>query len=473
MMSREELMQLDKEEIIDILLSMFSIVQQQAERIAELEAQLNKNSKNSSKPPSSDGFKKPVSLRESSGKKVGGQRGHEGNGFKITQEPDEYIRHEPEACVNCPRSGECRDNQEICETRYEIDINIQTVTTAHQAVRVKCPETAQILTGKFSETINATIQYGTNLKALVVSLNTIGMVSINRVHEILSGLFGIPLSTGTITTMISECAEKVSETVDEIKKAIINSPVIHNDETGIRVDKQTMWAHTASTGSLTYIDVVPKRGKDGINAIGILTEYQGISVHDCWGPYFRYDSIIHGLCCAHLRRELTGVVENTGQAWAQNMIDMLLCMKYDKEELTEQGKTEADQSMSDEYNNAYDEIIADAINQNPLPEPSDKKKGRPKKGKVRALIDRLVKHKDKIILFFTDFSVPFDNNQAERDIRMFKVKQKVSGCFRTIAGVKQFAAILSYLNTARKQGIPAFFAVKNAFLGEPFTVAVE
>jgi transposase len=470
MITKEELMKLDKEEIINIL---FVIIQQQAEKIAELEARLNKNSKNSSKPPSSDGYKKPVSMRKPSGKKAGGQTGHNGNGFKITKEPEKYIRHEPAACNNCPRTAECQYNKEICETRYEIDINIQTTTTAHQAIRVKCPETAEILTGSFPETINATIQYGTNLEALAVSLNTVGMVSINRTHEILSGLFGIPVSTGTIATMVSDCAEKVSKTVNEIKQVILGSPVMHNDETGIRVDKQTMWAHTASTGSLTYIDVVQKRGKEGMDAIGILPSYQGTTIHDCWRPYFHYDTLRHGLCNAHLLRELTGVVENTGQMWAQNMMDMLLCMKEDKETLISHGKTEAEPSMLEEYNTAYDEFLSEAVKQNPLPESNGPKRGRPKKGKTRALIDRLSLHKDKYLLFFTDFTVPFDNNQAERDIRMFKVKQKVSGCFRSLEGAHQFASVLSYINTARKQGVSSFSAIKDALLGVPFVLATE
>jgi len=184
-MRREDLERLDKNELIDILLAL-------AAKVAELEARLNMNSKNSSKPPSSDGFNKPKSLRAPSGKKPGGQKGHEGSGLKLLRKPDTYITHEPEECAHCPDGVMCHAQKTICETRHEIDIEIKTTTTAHQITRVKCPLSARILTGRFPEGIDSSIQYGINMQALAVSLNTVGMVSINRTHEILSGVFGVP-----------------------------------------------------------------------------------------------------------------------------------------------------------------------------------------------------------------------------------------------------------------------------------------
>src|SRR5215469_4912200 len=276
--NRDELLKLDKEEIIAVL---FAIIHRQAEKIAELEARLNQNSANSSKPPSSDSFKKPKSLRKPSGKKPGGQKGREGKGLKLMHDPDSYVQHAPSQCAHCPKAAQCKADAKVCETRYEIDIVVNTVTTAHQILRVRCPISSNVLTGCFPSGINSTMQYGVNLEALAISLNTIGMVSINRTHEILSGVFGVPISCGTISAMISGCAQKVSGTVDEIKAGIIQEPLIHVDETGTRVDKQTVWAHTASTDALTYIAVQERRGKKGMDTIGILLAFLCTAIHDC------------------------------------------------------------------------------------------------------------------------------------------------------------------------------------------------
>jgi transposase len=231
-MNKEELMKLEKEEIIVLLLS---IIEQQAKEIAELKRQLNQNSKNSSKPPSSDGFNKPApkSLRKSSGKPVGGQKGHEGNGLKLIGEPNATFTHEPIECTNCTRKSECDSARVIKETRYEIDIQIEPLTTAHQIVIVNCPHTQTVLTGSFPGHLQGTLQYGVNVSALTVALNTVGMVSINRTHEILSGVFGIPISTGTVSNMVSECAQTVRPAVAAIKEAIKSEPLIHADETGV------------------------------------------------------------------------------------------------------------------------------------------------------------------------------------------------------------------------------------------------
>ncbi|MDR0288168.1 MAG: DUF6444 domain-containing protein, partial [Clostridiales bacterium] len=277
-MRREELEHLEKNELIEIILALAAQVAELTAKVAELEARLKMNSKNSSKPPSSDGFNKPKSLRTKSGKKAGGQHGHEGAGLELYNQPDNYASHEPEECVHCSNAAICQSKKMVNETRHEIDINIQTTTTAHQTIRVICPLSNETLTGRFPDGINSTMQYGSNMQALAVSLNTVGMVSINRTHEILSEVFGVPISTGTIAAMVSNCAEKVADSVNEIKEAIIQEPIINLDETGIRVDKQTVWAHTASTENLTYIEVQPSRGKPGMDAIGILLAFIGTAI---------------------------------------------------------------------------------------------------------------------------------------------------------------------------------------------------
>jgi transposase len=467
-LNKEELLKLDKEEIIALLLS---IIERQATEIAELKSQINQNSKNSSKPPSSDGYKKPApkSLRKPSGKKVGGQKGHEGNGLKLLKEPDNIVTHEPSECTQCPLKASCATQRAVKETRYELDINIEIETTAHQVLSVQCPQTEALFSGSFPAHIRGTMQYGVNIEALAVSLNTVGMVSINRTHEILSGVFGVPISTGTISAMAAGCAQSVAPSVLEIKEAIKAEPLIHSDETGVDVDKKTAWAHVASTDRLTYIDVHENRGKKGLDAIGILIMFIGTVIHDCWAPYFKY-AVRHGLCVAHLLRELIGISENTGQVWAQSLIDLLLAMKQTKEKLVSHGYEAATAYYLRKYSRMFDDTLADALIHNPVPEREPGKRGRVKRGKTGALVDRLISYKSMYMLFFTDFSVPFDNNQAERDIRMFKVKLKVSGCFRTLKGAKDFAAITSYVSTARKHGIPAFLSIKDALMDKPFSL---
>jgi transposase len=465
-MTKEELMKLEKEEIIVLLLT---IIEQQAQEISELKRRLNQNSKNSSKPPSSDGYNKPApkSLRQSSGKPVGGQKGHDGSGMKLIGEVNETFNHRPVECEKCPHQTECTSSREINETRYEIDIQINPLTTAHQTVRVCCPQTGKVLTGSFPAHVSGTLQYGVNVSALAVALNTVGMVSINRTHEILSGVFGLSISTGTISSMISDCAEQVRPAVDLIREAIKSEPLIHTDETGVTVDKKTAWAHVACTDKLTHIEVQENRGQKGMDAIGILMIFVGTVIHDCFSPYFKY-AVRHGLCVAHLLRELISVTENTGQAWAQSMIDLLLQMKKTKERVIAQGKNNASPYFLRKFSRLFDVITADALLHNPIPIREPGKRGKVKRGKAGALIDRLILHKDKYILWFTDFSVPFDNNQAERDIRMFKVKLKVSGCFRSLTGANDFALIASYVGTARKNGVNAFNAIKDALTFKPF-----
>ena len=471
MMKREELEALDKSVLVELVLALTAKVAELTAKVAELEARLNQNSSNSSKPPSSDGYKKPLkSLRKPSDKAAGGQRGHEGSGFKIEREPDIYITHGPGECADCPNRTNCEGGQEVCETRYEVDIDIRTRTTAHRKTRILCPLTHTVLTGDFPANITGTIQYGVNLEALAISLNTAGMVSVNRTHEILSGVFGIPISTGTISSMVSDCADTMKPSVEEIKEVIKQESIVSYDETGTRVDKKTFWAHVASTDKLTYIDIQEKRGKVGINAIGILAQFLGTAIHDCFVAYFSYNCN-HGLCNAHLLRELLAVWENVKQSWSQTLTELLLTMKKMKEELLSNGISVAPPDLSEMFSRKYDEILAEALTLNPVPPREGKRK--PKRGKTGALVDRLILRKKQYLLFFADFDVPFDNNQAERDFRLFKVKQKVSGCFRTLDGAKDFATISSYVGTARKHGIPAFAAIKSALLGKQLLLTTQ
>ncbi|MGL5677965.1 MAG: IS66 family transposase [Cellulosilyticaceae bacterium] len=439
------------------------------EENAKLKEQLNKNSKNSSKPPSSDGLNKPQpkSLRKSSGKNQGAQKGHKGTSFSITKDPDLTVNHVPTRCKGCALFGTCVS----CATkgkRYEVDIVIETKVTLHQTLAYECPQLNDtVIEGTFPEHIKSTMQYGTNLKALAIALNTIGMVSINRTHEILSDLFCIPISTGTIHKMVTECADRLTTIVEEIRSQLTLSTLVHFDETGTRVNGKTIWVHNASNANYTYLTVEDKRGHEGITSSGVLPNFKGIAVHDCWASYWKYDDVTHAVCCAHLLRELTGIAENyPEQVWATEMLELLLRMKEVRDKAVFMDKDNLSYYYTHGFKKSYMAIIEKARKLNPLPKKTPGKRGRPGKGKIRSLIERLFDYEGAVCLFTKDFNVPFDNNQAERDVRMVKVKTKVSGCFRTKTGAQDFLDIMSYTSTAKKQGKSPLLAIKRALLGE-------
>lgn len=447
------------------------LIAQLNQTIQELKEQLNKNSKNSSKPPSSDGFKKPApkSLRKPSGKKVGGQNGHQGTYLAVLTEPDETIKHMPSSCEGCPHYQMCKSAACIAEKHHVIDAVVEVNVTEHQILEIPiCMIHGEARKGVFPENVKATVQYGENLQALSVALNTVGAVSIKRTHEILSGVFNIPISTGTISSMVKRCADSLSNTVTEIRQRMKNSALGHFDETGTRVNKKLWWVHDASNCEYTYLDISTKRGSKGMEECGVLTEFKGIAMHDCWASYWNYTDAEHAVCCAHLLRELTGISENhPEQKWASAFTDLLLEMKKAKDKAAEKGRDSLSYYYHHKFDRKYDELIKQARNENPLPETTEKKRGRKKKGKILALVERLEKYKASVCLFIDNFNVPFDNNQAERDIRMIKVKTKVSGCFRTEEGARDYLKIMSYIGTAHKQGYNAYEAIKNAISGNP------
>lgn len=446
-------------------------IEQLSQTIAELREQINKNSKNSSKPPSSDGLKKPApkSLRESSGKKAGGQDGHQGSNLSKFAAVTEPVPHMPAACAGCPHYETCKGNACITERRQVVDINVEVKVTEHQTLKVEhCMLHGDCRIGTFPEDVKAAVQYGNNLQALVVTMNTMGAVSIKRTHEILSGVFGIPIATGSISNMVKRCASQLTNVVDMIKQYMIDAKLGHFDETGTRVDKKLWWVHDASNEEFTYLALSSKRGAIGIDECGVLPVFSGIAMHDCWASYWNYTEANHAVCCAHLLRELTGIFENhPDQQWASDFMKLLLKMKKTKEKLIAKGKECMSTYYKNKFSLQYQELIKQGKDANPLPETPKKKRGRKKKGKILALIERLEQYKASVCLFANDFSVPFDNNQAECDIRMVKVKTKVSGCFRTEDGARDYLKIMSYVGTAHKHGFNAYEAIKNAFSGTP------
>ena len=448
-------------------------VKELQETIKELQRQLNQNSQNSPKPPSSDGFNKPKpqSLRQKSSKKQGGQKGHPGAHMSVPHEPDGYNKHLPKKCLSCPRLNECVMNGKVftCgEKRYEVNAIITTRVTEHQSIRVDaCPCTGEALSGEFPEGIKAYVQYGDSVSVLARLLSAYGAVSTMRIHVLLGSLLGVSLSTGTIASMVSKCAQKVGSTLKTIKSMLIGAKVANFDETGTDVNGKTIWVHNSSTPELTYQTINAKRGQVGMEDNGVLAEFGGVAVHDCWSPYWKYGGITHAVCNAHLLRELTGVEQYSPEhKWASEFKTLLRSMKKTRDKAAAKGKTGLSYYYLHKFDTEYDRLMKMADEEcPPPPDPPKKKKGRKKKGKERSLIERLVALKGSVCLFVKDFAVPFDNNQAERDVRNVKTKTKVSGCFRTENGAQNYLDIMSYISTGRKHGVSAYQALTAAFAG--------
>ncbi|MEF2913471.1 MAG: IS66 family transposase [Succinivibrio sp.] len=445
------------------------------ETIKELQRKLNMDSHNSSKPPSSDGYKKAKkdrSLREKTGRKTGGQKGHKGVNMKLPHEPDEVKIHLPEKCKTCPYLSSCTANGhvfECTEKRYVVEAVIKTNVIEHQIVKaLDCPCGEVKLKGEFPENVKGYIQYGDSFTAISGLLSTFGAVSTERIQTLIDGMFNVSLSEGTICSMIKKCALKVKPVVQKIRECLIDSDVVNFDETGVRVEGSTQWVHNSSNEKYTYLTVNQKRGKIGIEDNGVITKFKGTAVHDCWGSYWKFDNVSHAVCCVHLLRELISISENNpSHIWANRLKNLLLTMKSAKENAIEQDKSGLNESQIIALEREYDEIMAYANMECPPPDNTEpKKRGKRKKGKERSLIERLIKLKASVCLFIHNFAVPFDNNQAERDIRNVKTKSKVSGCFRSVKGAQNYLTITSFLSTARKQGIDAFVALTSAFNGE-------
>ena len=438
-------------------------------KIEELTAKkTRKDSHNSSMPPSSDGYGKPSpkSLREKTGKKAGGQPGHKGNSMEITREPDEVKEYLPEKCWNCPMASKCKSNYTCACRRYEYDVKVTTTLTEHRVLVCECPlEKGRKTAGEFPEEITSSKQYGTELKATVLSLFTVGYMSVSRIKEFLTG-FQIPISTGTIQNILSGCVGKVSDAANLIRERVSNLNIINCDETGMRVNGKLHWIHCLCNDKWTYMVIHEKRGSKAMEDIGILPELDRCTIiHDFLKSYLNYSNVFHGFCNAHLQRELVYAFESTRQGWAKELKDLLTVMNVSRDRLIATGQTQFPQEKLKDFLTRYDNLIAEGIEKNPIPKRFPGDRGRPGKGKTRCLLERMRDYKEDILRFVTNWSVPFTNNEAERTIRFTKVKQKVSGCFRTECGADGFIKIMSYLSTARKHGVNAHCAFIEALNG--------
>ena len=440
------------------------------QRVKRLEDQLAKNSRNSSKPPSTDGFHKPApkGLREKSARLSGGQPGHAGQTLAMVEKPDRIEPHRVERCECCDRSLVHRPPEGI-EKRQVHDLpHIRLIVTEHKAEMKRC-SCGHLNKATFPAGVNAPVQYGPGVKAAAVYLKNYQFLPYERTCELLGDFFGCPMSEGTLANLIGECHARLEQPVQQIKEQIAQAPVAQFDESGSRVENKLWWLHAASTATATYYDIHPKRGTQAFEAIGILPDFGGRAIHDFWKPYFGY-GCAHGLCNAHHLRELIFVHEQYQQDWANTMIDCLLDIKK-AVALAKPTTDHLTKARIRDFEARYQSILDDGYGTNPLsasPAHAGKKTGRRKKTKPRNLLERLDEHRQQALAFMYDFSVPFDNNLAERDIRMIKVQQKISGLFRSEEGAKAFCRIRSYISTARKNALGALEAIARVFTRNPF-----
>jgi transposase len=453
-------------------------LEKQAAALKELQARLEKNSRNSSKPPSSEGYRKPtrtVSLRKPGQKPTGGQPGHEGHTLEPSADPEHTEVHVVERCEQCG-AGLKAVEVTAHEERQVFDLPAMRIeVTAHRAEIKICPECGAENRGQFPAGVTGPVQYGPGVKTWAAYFPGEHFVPVERTAQIFEDLIHHRLSEATILKAGQELSHGVEPALEAVKAQLREAEVLHTDESGVRVNGRLHWLHVAATDRLTHYDVHAKRGKDAMDEAGILPDFTGTAVHDHWKAYFGYEGCAHGLCNAHHLRELRYIEQQYGQAWATEMMELLLEIKQAVETTPEQ-PTGLPPKQLEEFERRYDRVVNAGYEANPRPLPKEdgnqpKKRGRPKQTPPLNLLDRLRDFKPQVLAFLYDFRVPFDNNLAERDVRMIKVKQKVSGCFRTLAGAKDFARIRGYISTARKNTVNVFGAIREAFVGKPFILS--
>lgn len=436
------------------------------ERVEALENQLSKNSRNSSKPPSGDGFgKRTGSLRTKSERRSGGQADHPGTTLEWRDEVDWVVEHPVEQCCGCGASLE-HEAVERMIVRQVYDLPpLQLQVSEHQAEVKGCPVCGMENQGRFPKDVCHPVQYGAVVKGMMVYLMEGQLLPSGRTVEVLDEVFGATVSEGTLYNARAQCFEAIEPMTTAIATHLQQATVEHFDETGMRVNGKLWWLHVACTAGLTYYFVHPKRGKAAIDEMNILPQFQGKAVHDSWVSYGSYEGCKHYLCNAHHLRELTFIFERYQQPWAFQMMLLLGTMKHQVDEAKATGQLALASDQILEFEHRYQAVIEQGFAANPPPPPV-KTRGRIKQSPPRNLLHRL-NQQAAVLGFMHDFTVPFDNNQAERDLRMMKLKQKISGGFRSHEGANMFCRIRSYLSTLRKQGIPVLDALVSLFMGNP------
>jgi transposase len=464
-------MKCSKGRLIEVISAQDAEIRKLKDHVRELESRQKKTSQNSHKPPSSDGYQKPnpKSQRQKSGKKSGGQLGHPGKTLEQTTTPDNIILHEVSVCEGCGCQLSA-DGVLDYDRRQEFEIPpIKYVVNEHRAEIKKCVRCGLINRGEFPNKIKQPVQYGIRMKAISSYLSQYQLIPYDRLQELFKDLYSINISKGTLFAINKTCHKNLEETANEIKSVITNSDYANFDETGIRVAGKLHWLHVASTRHLTHYELHKKRGPDGVSASEILPRFKGLATHDHWSPYFKYQECDHSLCNAHHLRELTYIEETYRQKWCETMKTCLLNIKKMVDDRKVKGFNYLDTKSIKRIEKKYDDVLKEAYKEYLLiPALYTKfQGGKPKQHPSKNLLDRLTQKKKETLAFMYDFNVPFDNNQAERDIRMTKVKQKISGCFRSPLGGEIFCRVRGYISTARKNSVSILKALNAVFETKP------
>src|SRR6266481_127589 len=461
----------------DVAAQVTKLAQQLAKQGAilhELQARLAKSSRNSSQPPSSDGYgkvKRTESLRKAGEKPNGGQPGHDGQTLMASERPDRVETHEVPSCAHCQASLAASESVGY-EERQVFDIPaIRIEVTAHRAEIKVCPACGHANKGAFPAGVTHAVQYGPMVHTWAAYFTNHHHIPVERTTEVFADLVQHQLSEATVLKASEHLDTCMAPSTEAVKGLLRDAEVLHVDESGLRVRGTLHWLHVASTERLTSYEVHAKRGHEAMAAAGILGPFRGTVVHDHWKPYFTYDACDHALCNADHLRELRFIDTQYHQAWANDMAALLVEIKA-AVAATPEPALRLSLSELTAFEKRYDAVVQAGFEANPTPGPTtegaEKKRGRPKQPPPVNLLIRLRDFKGPVLAFMTDFRVPFDNNQGERDIRVVKVKQKVSGGFRTFEGAQRFGRIRGYLSTARKQAKNVFEAIRDAFDGNPF-----
>jgi transposase len=467
-MTRESPSDPSKDQLIEVLRAENAALKA---RISELERRLGLNSSNSGKPPSSDGLKKPArvsSLRERSGKKPGGQKGHKGETLRQVADPNEVVNHYPPACSMCgvgldPKTSVGHSARQV----FDLPQPQPLVVTEHRAHDCECTVCGAKTRALFPDGVNAPVQYGARITAFVIYLLHFQLLPENRLATLMADLFGVKVAAATIARMSRTCAERLQVFVETVRNLVAGAPVKHMDETGFRIGGKTQWLHVASTALLTFYRVCAKRGSLLANVVGVV-------VHDHWKPYYTIEGVLHALCNAHHLRELKALVEIEKEEWARKMQRLLRRACHATNRARERD-VPLRPRLIECFERRYDAILAEGLafheTQMPLARAvingAGKRRGRAPRRTGHNLLLRLAKRKEDTLRFLRDPTVPFTNNQAERDGRMMKLRQKISGGFRSLQGAMDFALIRSFVSTARKQG----WNIIDALSRDPSTLA--
>lgn len=442
-------------------------------RLAELEGRLAKDSHNSSHPPSRDGLAcKPHSQRKPSGKKSGGQAGHTGHSLQLVEQPDTIVTHRPGQCAHCQQPLEGVAGQ-VIERRQVQDLPTwRLVVSEHRVEEVRCLHCQQMSRGSFPAQVSTPAQYGPGVRGLAVYLHQYQLIPLERTCEALAAMCGCRVSEGTVAYWVQQAAGTLEPTMRQIADGILASGLQHGDETGVRLSGKLHWLHVNSTRWLTHFAWHRKRGREALETIGIWPRYGGRSMRDRWASYDRY-GCQHSLCGAHLLRDLTYEHEQQRQAWAGEMKEVLLGMHEAACHWRQRGAMCLPTQEREEWVAHYFDVLARGFAAQALlvPEENAKRRGRRKQTSTKNLLDDLLRRSAQVLAFLDDLSIPFTNNQAERDLRMVKVQQKIAGTFRSEAGLTAFCRIRSYLSTMRKQGHAMLNALAAVFAGRPLPIA--